>query len=147
MTLYFEDFTPGQEFVSRGRTVTEADLVMFAGLTGDIVSLHLDAVKAAASPFGQRIAHGAFVFSVAVGLMTQTIDTNDSIIAFYGVDKLRFTAPTFIGDTIHVEKKVLAAEPKHEGRGVVTFETRVVNQRGELVQIYTNKILVKTRSK
>lgn len=146
MALYFEDFTVGQQFRSHERTVTEADIVQFAELTGDHTSLHLDEAVAARSPFGQRIAHGALIFSLSVGLKVQTVDTNESIIAFYGLDKLRFTAPTFIGDTIHIEQTVLAVEAKDETRGVVTQETKVVNQHGKMVQIYLGKVMLKRRT-
>ena len=145
MAFYFEDFAAGQEFRSHGRTVTEADIVQFADLTGDHTSLHLDEAVAARSPFGQRIAHGALIFSLSVGLKVQTVDTNESIIAFYGLDKLRFTAPTFIGDTIHIEQTIIATEPKDDTRGIVTQETKVVNQRGQVVQVYVAKALLKRR--
>ena len=100
---------PGMTYRSREHTVTAEEIEQFAQLTGDFTSLHLDDEVAARSSFGRRIAHGALIFSLSVGLKTQTLDTNESIIAFYGLDKLRFTAPTFIGDTIHIEKTVLAA--------------------------------------
>ena len=146
MALYWEDFAVGQQFRSHGRTVTEADIVQFAGLTGDHTSLHLDEAVAARSPFGQRIAHGALIFSLSVGLKVQTVDTNESIIAFYGLDKLRFTAPTFIGDTVHIEQTVLAVEAKDDARGIVTQETKVVNQRGQVVQVYVGKVMLKRRT-
>jgi 3-hydroxybutyryl-CoA dehydratase len=78
-------------------------------------------------------------------LTVQTIKIDDTVIAFYGVDKLRFTRPVFIGDTIHVVKKVIGKEPKGADRGVVTFETIVLNQDGQTVIIYTDKLLVKAR--
>ena len=130
---------------SREHTVTAEEIEQFAQLTGDFTSLHLDDEVAARSSFGRRIAHGALIFSLSVGLKTQTLDTNESIIAFYGLDNLRFTAPTFIGDTIHIEKTVLAAEAKDEGRGVVTNETKVVNQDGRVVQVYVDKVMLKRR--
>lgn len=145
MTLYFEDFTPGMTYTSREHTVTAEEIEQFAKLTGDFTSLHLDDEAAARTPFGRRIAHGALIFSLSIGLKTQTVDTNESVIAFYGLDKLRFTAPTFIGDRIHIEKTVLAAEPKDETRGVVTNETKVVNQDGRVVQVYIDKVMLKRR--
>ena len=145
MSLYFEDFAVGRESGSRGRTITEADVVNFAGLSGDFVELHVNEEYARASAFGRRIAHGALVFSVATGLMTQTGEINDTVIAFYGIDKLRFTKPVFIGDTIHVTKKVTAAEGKGPGRGLVTFDTTVWNQRGEAVLVYADKLMLKAR--
>lgn len=144
-SMWFDDFRVGDEFVSAGRTITETDLVIFAGLTGDIVSLHLDAEHAAQTQFGQRIAHGALIFSISVGLMTQTVRMHDSIIAYYGIEKLRFTKPTFIGDTIHLSKRVAALEAKDATRGVITFEAEVRNQRGETIQVYTDKVAVKRR--
>jgi len=126
--------------------VTEADIVNFAGLSGDFIELHVSEAYAANGPFGKRIAHGALVFSISTGLTVQTIKIDESVIAFYGMDKLRFTRPVFIGDTIHVVKKVIAKELKGADRGVVTFETTVLNQNGETVIIYTDKLLVKVRA-
>jgi len=131
---------------SRTRTVTEADIVNFAGLTGDFVELHMSETYAAEGPFGKRIAHGVLVFAMAAGLSVQVSRIQDTVIAFYGIDKLRFTRPVFIGDTIHVVKRVMAKEPRGEGRGLVTFETSVLNQRGKLVVIYSDKVLLKTRN-
>jgi 3-hydroxybutyryl-CoA dehydratase len=145
VSLYFEDFTPGREFTTRARTVTEADIVNFAGLSGDFVELHMNEEYARASPFGRRIAHGALVFSISTGLMTQMNLINDTVLAFYGVDKLRFTAPVFIGDTVHVVKRVVGAREKDDGRGVVTFETTVRNQKGDAVIVYQDKLLLKRR--
>ena len=131
---------------SRGRTITETDIVNFAGLSGDFVELHMNEVYAAHGPFGKRIAHGALIFSISTGLSIQMNQIQDTVIAFYGVDKLRFTQPVFIGDTIHVVKKVTAREQKGPGRGVVTFETTVLNQKGEPVLVYSDKVLVKARA-
>ena len=100
---------------------------------------------AAAGPFGKRIAHGVLVFSIAAGLSVQVSQIQDTVIAFYGIDRLRFTKPVFIGDTIHVVKRVTERQPKGEGRGLLTFETSVLNQHGELVIIYSDKVLLKTR--
>lgn len=145
MSQYFEDFALDSISTSRGRTVTEADIVNFAGLSGDFIELHVSEAYAAKGPFGKRIAHGALVFSISTGLTVQTIKIDDTVIAFYGMDKLRFTRPVFIGDTIHVVKKVIGKEQKGVDRGVVTFETTVLNQHGQTVIIYTDKLLVKAR--
>jgi acyl dehydratase len=146
LSQYFEDFSVDHVTKSRTRTVTEADIVNFAGLSGDFVELHMSESYAAKGPFGRRIAHGALVFSISTGLSVQMNQITDTVIAFYGVDKLRFTHPVFIGDTIHVRKKVLSKEPKGADRGVVTFETSVVNQNDELVLVYTDKVLLKGRA-
>jgi 3-hydroxybutyryl-CoA dehydratase len=144
--LYFEDFILESSTTSRGRTVTETDIVNFAGLSGDFVELHMNEEFAKAGPFGRRIAHGALVFSISTGLMVQMNQIQDTVIAFYGLDKLRFTKPVFIGDTIHVVKKVISREQKPPGRGVVTFQTTVLNQNDEAVLVYQDKLMVKART-
>lgn len=145
MSLYFEDFVVESVSHSRTRTITETDIVNFAGLSGDFVELHMSETYAAQGAFGRRIAHGTLIFAVSTGLTVQMNQVQDTVIAFYGVDRLRFTGPVFIGDTIHVLKKVTAREIKEPGRGLVTFETQVLNQRDELVLIYSDKLLLKTR--
>jgi 3-hydroxybutyryl-CoA dehydratase len=145
MGLYFEDFESSAEIATKGRTITEADLVMFAGLTGDFVELHTNEEFAKETAFGRRIAHGAFVFSVSIGLSTRTNVLDDTLIAFAGVDKLRFVAPVFIGDTVHVTKRVSERKELAAELGTVTFETRVLNQRNELVLVYFDKMLLKRR--
>lgn len=144
--MYFEDYAVGNVITSRGRTITEADIVNFAGLSGDFVELHTNEEYARQGPFGRRIAHGALIFSISTGLMVQTLSSLEAIVAFYGVDKLRFTKPVFPGDTIHVVKLVASAEKKGADRGVITFETSVVNQNGEKVLVYHDKLLVKARA-
>jgi 3-hydroxybutyryl-CoA dehydratase len=146
MSLYFEDFDVLSVSTSRTRTITETDIVNFAGISGDFVELHMSETVAAQGPFGRRIAHGTLVFSIAVGLGVQMNQVQDTVIAFYGVDRMRFTWPVFIGDTIHVVKKVISKEAKDPGRGLVTFETSVLNQNGDLVLIYSDKVLLKTRA-
>lgn len=145
MSLYYEDFDTDRPFVSRGRTVTEADVVLFAGISGDFVELHTNEEYAKRSLFGRRIAHGALIFSISTGLTTQMNLVDGTILAFSGVDKLRFVQPVFIGDTIHVRKRVLERQEMGEGRGVIVFETKVINQQDETVLIYHDKLLVKRR--
>lgn len=145
MSLYYEDFDTDRQFVSRGRTVTEADVVLFAGISGDFVELHTNEEYAKRSLFGRRIAHGALIFSISTGLTTQMNLVDGTILAFSGVDKLRFVQPVFIGDTIHVRKRVLERQEMGEGRGVIVFETKVINQQEETVLIYHDKLLIKRR--
>jgi acyl dehydratase len=144
MPFYFEDFEIGHVSKSRGRTITEADIVNFAGLSGDFVELHTNEEFAKAGPFGRRIAHGLLILSISSGLMVQMGHTADTVVAFYGIDHLRFLRPTFIGDTVRVEKKVIGRQEKEKG-GVITFETSVLNQNGDPVLIYTDKLMVKRR--
>jgi len=144
MALYFEDFEIGHVSRSRGRTITEADIVNFAGISGDFVELHTNEEFAKSGPFGRRIAHGLLVLSISSGLVVQMGHTTDTVVAFYGIDRLRFVRPTFIGDTVRVEKKVIDRQEKEKG-GVVTFETSVLNQNGEPVLVYTDKLMIKRR--
>ncbi len=144
MARFFEDYKLDELMSSGARTVTEADIVNFAGLSGDFHELHMSEEFAKRGPFGRRIAHGALIFSISTGLTIQMGD-HENIIAFYGVDKLRFTHPTFIGDTIRVTKKVIALEPKDDQRGVVAFETTVLNQNDKPVVVYQDRVLLKRR--
>jgi len=145
LSLYFEDFTAGVEHVTRGRTITESDIVNFAGLSGDFIELHTNEEYARQSPFGRRIAHGLLTLSISTGLMVQMNLITDTVVAFYGIDKLRFVKPVFIGDTIHVRKKVLETMAKGGEAGVITFDTAVLNQNGETVLVYRDKLVVKKR--
>jgi 3-hydroxybutyryl-CoA dehydratase len=145
LSLYFEDFTVGVEHITRGRTITEADIMTFAGLSGDFIELHTNEEYARQSPFGRRIAHGMLTLSISTGLMTRMNLITDTVVAFYGIDKLRFVKPVFIGDTIHVKKKVADAMAKGGAVGVVTFETTVLNQNGEAVLVYRDKLVIRKR--
>ena len=145
LSLYYEDFTTGVEHVTRGRTVTESDVVNFAGLSGDFIELHTNDEYARESPFGRRIAHGLLTLSISSGLMAQMNLITDTVLAFYGIDKLRFVKPVFIGDTIHVRKTVIDAMAKGSEMGVVTFDTTVLNQKGETVLVFRDKLAIKKR--
>jgi len=145
LSLFYEDFSAGGEHVSRGRTITESDVVNFAGLSGDFVELHTNEEFARQSPYGKRIAHGLLTLSISSGLMVQMNLVTDTVLAFYGIDKLRFVKPVFIGDTVHVRKKVAEAIAKSSEMGVVTFETTVLNQNGEAVLVYRDKLAIKKR--
>src|SRR5215471_20612610 len=98
--MYFEDFTTSGPLESAERLITEDDVMTFARLTGDFVALHTDEAFARTTRYGRRIAHGALVFSISIGLATQMNIFGDELIAFAGVDKLRFVAPVFFGDRI-----------------------------------------------
>ena len=103
---FFEEFEVGQRWVTRGRTVTEADIVNFSGLSADFHPLHVDQDYAAQTRFGQRIAQGFLVMSMATGMVPADPEKCE---ALYGVDKLRFLRPVFIGDTIHLEMEQFQA--------------------------------------
>ena len=139
---YFDEYAVGESWSSYGRTITEAHIVNFAGLSGDWFPLHTDAVYAEQTSFRQRIAHGMLVLSVATGLLVLHPDV---VVAFYGMDKVRFIHPTMIGDTIHLEMTVQDLLDKQNGTGVVTSSLHVVNKTGHPVIISTVKMLLKKR--
>lgn len=139
ITKYFDDIEEGEKSVTKARTITEADIVSFASLSGDWYPLHCDVEFAKKTPFGERIAHGLLVLSVASGL---TPLEPGPIVAFYGMDKVRFVGPVRIGDTIHVETSIVGKEEKGEQAGVVTAEQEIKNQRGETVVKSIMKVLV-----
>jgi acyl dehydratase len=142
--LYLEDYAVGEKLVSPGRTITEADIHAFAALTGDWHPLHTDVEYAAASPFGERIAHGMLVLAVGSALAFRLGPHHylpRSFVAFYGMERVRFTKPVKLGDTIRLEAEVAAIEPKDAERGVLTWENRVVNQRGEACCVSLTKLL------
>ena len=145
MGKYFEDFEVGGEAVTAGRTITETDIVNFAGITGDWNEIHTNKELAERSHFKQRIAHGALVFSIATGLSVRLGQTAETVIAFYGVDRLRFVKPTFIGDTVMVRQKVQEKTERNASSGIVTILNEVVNQRDEVVAAYVAKVLLKRR--
>jgi 3-hydroxybutyryl-CoA dehydratase len=147
MGKHFEDFEIGEESMTAGRTVTETDIVNFAGITGDWNEIHTNKELAGRGPFKQRIAHGALVFSIATGLSVRMGQTADTVIAFYGLDRLRFVKPTYIGDTIRVRQKVEGKSERDEHSGIVTMLNEVINQREEVVVSYTAKVLLRRRTK
>ena len=106
MPMHLEDFKAGQETRTPARTVTEADVVAFAGLSGDFNPIHTDAEFAAATPFKQRIAHGALGLSIATGLGARTGMLDGTAIAFLGIEDWKFSKPIFLGDTVQVRMTV-----------------------------------------
>jgi acyl dehydratase len=133
--MYFEEFEPGQKIVTAARTVTEHDVVAFAGLSGDFNQIHTDAVYAAGTPFGQRVAHGLCVLSIASGLAVQTGVMEGTILAFREIVEWKFAAPVFFGDTVHVVLEVLDTKAiPRLGGGAVTLSLDVQNQSGKTVQ-------------
>ena len=143
--MFFDDFESADPVTSAPRTITEADVNAFADLTGDHVPLHTDEAYAATTAFGRRIAHGALVFSCSIGLATEMRLFDDSLLAFAGVDKLRFVAPVFLGDTIRVVKRVAERKALGASQGIVTFDSKVLNQDNRLVVAYMDRILVRRR--
>lgn len=134
--LWFEDFSVDQERLSPGRTITESDLMAFAGLTGDYSQVHTDEEFCMRTEFGTRIAHGLLGLSIAQGLAWRTNYTQGTGVASLGWDKWTFKRPLFIGDTVRVRWKLLSKrESKSKaGMGVITEFMELVNQKGEVVQ-------------
>ena len=143
--LYFDDLEVGQEFESLARTVTQADIVNFAGLSGDFNPIHIDHEFARTTPFHQPIAHGLLVLSMGsgLGLMSPPMRT----IAFLDIKEWHFRSVVFIGDTIHLITKVLEKEVRGRGRrGVITWQRQIINQSGKLVQEGITQTLVEGRA-
>jgi acyl dehydratase len=142
---WYDDFEIGETRVSTGRTITEADIVLHAGQTGDFFPHHMDAEWAATQPIGQRIAHGTLILSIAVGMTAG--DINPQAMS-YGYDRIRFIKPVFIGDTITVTA-VISAKSDHakqpDRAGYVHELVSVTNQRAETVLVLTHLYLVNKR--
>jgi oxepin-CoA hydrolase/3-oxo-5,6-dehydrosuberyl-CoA semialdehyde dehydrogenase len=147
---HFEEVQIGESLLTHRRTVGEADLINFGGISGDYFYMHFDDEAAKASPFGQRIAHGYFVLSAAAGLFVSP--EPGPVLANYGLDSLRFVKPVGIGDTIQArltckrktDRNKVDAQGK--GQGVVAWDVEVSNQRGELVASYDILTLVAKRA-
>jgi acyl dehydratase len=133
----YEETEIGETHTTGGRTITEADVMNFAGVSGDFNHLHTDAERMADSPVGQRVVHGTLVFSIATGLLWQsrTEEEREDLVAFYGVDKLRFIEPVFFDDTVHVETEVVDKEERDHplATGVIRHQIEVKNQRDDVV--------------
>ena len=143
--VYYEDIELGQKMVTRGRTITEADIVAFAGLTGDYNPMHTNAEYMKGSAFGQRIAHGMLTLSYAVGQAYQLGFMERTVIAFRGLE-MKFSLPVFIGDTLHVELVVLEKkEARRLGGGTVTLEVKIINQAGKTVQSGTWTVILASK--
>ncbi|WP_152042544.1 MaoC/PaaZ C-terminal domain-containing protein [Salinigranum salinum] len=126
---YYEEVDVGEQWQTDGRTVTEADVVNYAGVSGDFHPYHVDAEFAGASEFGSRIAHGLLVLSIAAALES----TENEHAFMYGFESMRFVNPTMLGDTIHVEVEVTDKSVKSDAYGVVTKHFDVRNQDDETV--------------
>jgi acyl dehydratase len=144
--MYFEDFEVGYEVVSAARTITETDVVGFAALTGDWNQIHVNAEYAKGTMFGQRVAHGLLGLSIASGLGAQLGFIEGTVLAFRELE-WKFSAPLFIGDTIHLKAKLKEKkELKKLGGGSIVFEMRLLNQERKVVQKGKWVVLVKSKS-
>ena len=145
MARYYEDLQAGDEFLTPARTITEADVVIYAGFSGDYNPIHTDEEFAKTTIFGRRILHGPAVFCIATGLVSRLGLVDGTAIAFLGMT-WDLKGPVFIGDTIHVRDRVAEKRlTRKPGRGIVTFAVEILNQRGEVVQSGQWKIMLATR--
>ncbi len=145
-SLYFEEFEPGLTITSAGRTITEADVVAFAALTGDWTRIHTDAVYAASHPLGQRVAHGLLGMSIAVALAIRLGFLEESVLAFREINDWKFSLPIHLGDTIHMHATVVEKKRVPRlGSGMVTLEVEILNQNGDAVQRGKWGFLVKSK--
>ncbi len=138
--VYFEEYQIGASRSTLGRTITESDIVIHAGQTGDFYPHHMDAEWCKGQEFGQRVAHGTLIFSIAVGMTAGAVNT----VAFsYGYDKLRFIKPVFIGDTITCSATISEKrDHKRPEFGMVIERVEVINQRNDLVLVCDHLLLV-----
>ena len=141
---FFEEFAVGESVTTAGRTITEADVVGFAALSGDWSSIHTDAEYAKGTLFGQRVAHGLLGLSVATALAVRTGFIEGTVIVFREIGEWKFSKPIFIGDTIHVRAAVTETKAiPRLGGGSVAFNVEVINQRDQVVQHGTWTMLMK----
>jgi 3-hydroxybutyryl-CoA dehydratase len=132
--LYFEEFEVGQKIISAGRTISESDIITFAGLSGDFNQIHTDAEFSKNTPYGQRIAHGLLGLSVASGLAMRTGILEGTVLAFREINEWKFVKPIFIGDSIRVEMEVIETKALPRiGGGSVLIAVELKNQRQETV--------------
>ncbi|KPV64541.1 MAG: bifunctional aldehyde dehydrogenase/enoyl-CoA hydratase [Candidatus Bathyarchaeota archaeon BA1] len=141
----FDDFVVEEVFETPARTITEADIVNFAGVSGDFTPLHMDEEFAKQGPFGRRVAHGLLTLAVTIGLWMKMGIFEGTIAAFYGMDRLRFTKPVYIGDTIRARVRITEKVDKGQ-YGLMTLENEVTNQRNETVLVFQAKLLMKKKS-
>ncbi len=140
---YFEEFEVGMNFISPGRTVTESDIVSFAGLSGDYTQIHTNEEFSKSTPVGQRVAHGLLGLSIASGLAVRTGVLEGTVIAFREIIDWKFVKPLFIGDTVRVSLNVLEKKALPRlGGGAVNIELRLLNQSDEVVMKGIWKVLI-----
>lgn len=142
--LYFDDVEIGQEWESQGRTITEADIINFAGLSGDFNPIHVDHEFAKGTPFRRPIAHGLLGVAISSGLSLHSPPIRT--LAFLSIREWHFREPIFIGDTIRIRSRVLEKEVRARGRrGIVTWQRQIINQEGKVVQEGITRTLVEGR--
>jgi acyl dehydratase len=143
--LYFEEFIEGGSLKTAGRTITETDVVYFAGMTGDNNQIHTNAVYAEEDTFGQRVVHGLLVIAITTGLIVRTGVMEETVLAFRELE-WKFSGPVFIGDTIHATLEVKETKPLPRlGGGSVKAKIQVLNQENKVVQRGVMVLLLKSK--
>lgn len=144
--LYLEEFEIGKEFISQGRTITEADVVNFAGISGDFNPLHMDEEFGRKGVFGKRIAHGALGFSISTGLSNQMGLFFGTTIAFIECT-VKYTSPLLIGDTVHITIVPTSIKPSSKpGKGTLKQNLKLINQDGKTIMESSQVLLMKTKA-
>lgn len=142
---YFEEFEVGQSLMTTGRTITESDIVSFAGISGDYNQMHVDAEYAAGGEFGERVAHGLLIVAITTGLVVQTGLMEGTVLAFRDLD-WKFSLPVFIGDTIRAKIEVTQLKPMPRlGGGSIIAKVSVLNQYDKVVQRGNINVLLRSR--
>lgn len=143
--LFYEDFSVGQKMFTRGRTITESDIVSFGALTGDFNPMHFDDEYMKGHMAGQRVAHGMLTLSYAVGQAYQLGFMEQTVLYFRGLE-MKFSDAVFVGDTLHVELEVTELKPSPRmGGGLVTLDVRIVKQNGSVAQKGTWTVLIASK--
>jgi len=138
---YFEEVELGQKFISPARTITETDIALFAGLSSDYSSPHTDEEWCKTTPFKKRIAHGLLIASIASGLLVRVGVFEGTGLAHLGTT-VKFTAPVYPGDTVHVEFEIVDKKEMDEGRGRLAVKLETINQNGEVVEKEDMNIMI-----
>lgn len=146
--MWFEEFEVGQQIITSARTITEGDIVSFAGLSGDYNQIHTDAEFATKTPYGKRLAHGLLGLSIVSGLAMRTGVLEGTVIAFREITNWKFTSPVFIGDTIHAELNIIETKaiPRLNG-GSIVLEITVKNQNNDVTMKGTWTAIVASQPK
>ena len=144
---FLDDYTPGEIIETPGRTITEADVTMFAGLTGDYNELHTNRETMAHSQFGERLVHGLLGLSMGIGLFFRTGYLEGTVMAFLGMEEWTFSGPLFIGDTITAKLTVKEVRPSKSkpDRGIVKVFLEIINQKGETTQNGTAALMIQRK--
>ena len=142
---YLDQFVVGEAHLTPSRTITESDVSLFAGLTGDYNEIHTSAEVARASHFGARIAHGLLLLSISHGLLCRIDMIDGTGIGFAEIENWKFIAPVFINDTVRVRVTVSALVPSRSkpDRGILKLLLEIINQRQEVVQRGTKVLMMK----